>query len=251
MPRCTRDCRGDRALGGSDRSRGSVVVMRWTSATDALGINQDAYWCSADGRFAMVADGGARPDQHAELASSACCRIATALYNSKAGDELIDRIVLESNRELLRRVSAGEAVGTTGASFVHVSASGAVLAASFRDSPVVHGRDGQLLRRVRPRRKYDYTAKPEELAALDATFAALNWKLRIPLEYHLPYADLSLDAAVERLDYRPGDVIVICSDGVSDVVTDEELVRASDANSLVTLARERSSRDDATCLVGR
>jgi len=199
----------------------------------------------------MVADGGARANQHAELASSACCRIAAALYNVEAGDELIGRIVQESNRELVRRVSAGESVGTTGVSFVHVSASGAVLAASFRDSPVIHGRDGKPLRRVRPRRKYDYAARPEELALLDEAFAALDWKLRIPLEYHLPYADLSLDAAVERLDYRPGDVIVICSDGVSDVVKDEELVRAVDARSLVTLARERSSRDDATCLVGR
>jgi len=75
--------------------------------------------------------------------------------------------------------------------------------------------------------------------------------LRIPLEYHLPYADLSLDPALERLAIQAGDVVVICTDGVSDVVSDEELVRHAAAQQLVRLARDRGSRDDALCLVGR
>ncbi len=226
--------------------------MRWLAATDARGqVNQDAYWSSPDGRFACVADGGSRPDQHAELASATCCRVAESLYAPNAGDDLIEAIVRESNLALLRRVVAGERVGTTGLSLVHVSAPGAVLAAAFRDSPILHGRGGTLLRRVRPRRKYDYRAEPPEIPTLDLTFASLDWRLRSPLEYHLPYADLSLTPAIERLDFQDGDVIAICSDGVTDVVRELEILHALAPDDLISLARERRSRDDATCVLGR
>lgn len=226
--------------------------MRWLAATVAgREVNQDAYWSSPDGRFACVADGGSRPDQHSELASATCCRVAASLYAPNAGDDLIETIARESNLALLRRVVAGERIGTTGLSLVHVSASGAVLAAALRDSPILHGRGGTLLRRVRPRRKYDYLAEPAEILTLDLTFASMDWRLRIPLEYHLPYADLSLTPANERLDLQDGDVIAICSDGVTDVVKDFEILRAIAPGELILLARERGSRDDATCVLAR
>jgi len=79
----------------------------------------------------------------------------------------------------------------------------------------------------------------------------MDWRLRIPLEYHLPYADLSLTAAIEPLDIRDGDVIAICSDGVTDVVDEREIVQALGPGELIALARERGSRDDATVVLGR
>lgn len=83
------------------------------------------------------------------------------------------------------------------------------------------------------------------------SFASLDWRLRSPLEYHLPYADLSLTPAIERLDFQDGDVIAICSDGVTDVVRELEILHALAPDDLISLARERGSRDDATCVLGR
>jgi serine/threonine protein phosphatase PrpC len=74
--------------------------------------------------------------------------------------------------------------------------------------------------------------------------------MRIPLEYHLPYADLTLTPAVQRLDFREGDLIAICSDGISDVVSADEIIRIAEPQRLISLARDRGSTDDATCLVG-
>ncbi|WP_158548070.1 PP2C family protein-serine/threonine phosphatase [Desertihabitans brevis] len=63
-----------------------------------------------------------------------------------------------------------------------------------------------------------------------------------------------LEVAVVPVELRSGDRILVCSDGVSDVLDEVELARALSserraADDIVALALERGSSDNVTCVV--
>ncbi len=235
------------------------AIIDWGVATRSgpTHLNQDAAWHSPDGRLCVTADGGTRADQHAEIASAVCVQEAKALYRVDAGDELIARIVRSANVHLLKRAAAGERVGTTGISLVHVTARGRVLGASVRDSPIFHVRDGRVLRRVRPIRRYDFLIAPAECGDADALVASLPWWLRVLVDYRLPHTDVTFAPEPEELNVAAGDLLVVCTDGVSDSLDAHEIARiaasaspAHAATAIVNHAVDAGSHDDATCAVG-
>ena len=68
-----------------------------------------------------------------------------------------------------------------------------------------------------------------------------------------------VEVDVRMEDARAGDVVLLCTDGLSNVVTDEEIARAlagwSDAEAtaaaLIGIAEARGAQDDVTCIVLR
>ncbi len=68
-----------------------------------------------------------------------------------------------------------------------------------------------------------------------------------------------IEVDVRMEDARAGDVVLLCTDGLSNVVTDEEIARAlagrSDAEAtaaaLIGIAEARGAQDDVTCTVLR
>lgn len=129
-----------------------------------------------------------------------------------------------------------------------------MLVAALRDSPILHVRGSHVERQVRPLRKYDFFGELDRREA-DSLWERLPWQLRVPLEYHLPYADVTLVPTVEELALEAGDAVIVCTDGVSDAIAPGELARlvaeGRDAAALVSLAADRGSTDDLTCAVGR
>ena len=65
------------------------------------------------------------------------------------------------------------------------------------------------------------------------------------------------DIHIERL--RPGDTVFLCTDGVTDLITDKEIDRIlsnpgsteDQCRSLLNLVRDRGARDDATAMIAR
>lgn len=171
------------------------------------------------------------------------------------GDELIARIVRQANGELLSRCARGEFVGTTGLSLVQERGERRVLAAALRDSPILQIRGPHVECRVRPLRKYDFFFGELDRREADSLWEGLPWQMRVPLEYHLPYADVTLVPTVQELVLEADDAVIVCTDGVSDVIALGELARlvaeGRDAAALVSLAADRGSTDDLTCAVGR
>lgn len=204
----------------------------------------------------LVADGATRLGQRAELASAACARIASELYRQDAGDDLIQRIVVTVNRELLRRVAADEPVGSTTLAIVHASASGRVIASIMGDSSILRVRRSQEVLNVRPLRKFDYFISSHDRAAADATFDGLPWWMRASLTSGLPWASQGIVPAFTDLVPLAGDTLIVCSDGISDEIGPEEIAAIAEqvepavlATALVRRAREVGGDDDATCAV--
>jgi serine/threonine protein phosphatase PrpC len=67
----------------------------------------------------------------------------------------------------------------------------------------------------------------------------------------------TVEVALDAIDLEPGDVLVLCTDGLSEKVKPEEIARAfggdlaSGARSLVALANERGGEDNITVLAAR
>lgn len=237
--------------------------MDWHGASEAGGRhgppNQDLVWWSDDGRLCLVADGATRQGQRAELASATCGRVARELYRHDAGDDLIERIVVTVNRELLRRVAGDEPIGGTTLALVHASASGRVIASIMGDSSIVRVRSGAEVLTVRPLRKFDYfISGSTERAAADAMFDGLPWWMRASLTSGLPWASQGIVPAFTDLAPVAGDTLVVCSDGITDELGPQQIAAIAErvepallATELIRRAREKGGNDDATCAVAR
>ncbi len=91
--------------------------------------------------------------------------------------------------------------------------------------------------------------------------ATSRWKYVVSnfLTGKIPDDDPEVHPDVHVDQLHPGDSLLLCTDGLTDVVTDEELQRIvtgldsaeHQALALVDLASARSARDDATVLVAR
>lgn len=242
----------------------TATGLEWATASEpgaghAGGTNQDSYWVSPDGRMCAVADGGTREGQHAEIASGIAVATAARLYRPDAGIELIARIVKEANTELLLCVARDKPVGVTTLALFHVLDSGRVLASILGDSAVMLVRQDRVATNVRPLRKYDYHAREAaQREEADSRFDDLPWWMRGSLLSALPWASQGIVPTIVDLRPATGDTIVVCTDGVSDALSEDELgplaARGSpqDATAaLIAAARVRDPRDDRTCAVAR
>lgn len=93
------------------------------------------------------------------------------------------------------------------------------------------------------------------------TMATSKWKYVVSnyLTGKIPEDDPEVHPDVHLARLHPGDAILLCTDGLTDVVTDEELEKilkgdgsAKDqSGAMVDLAVRRGAKDDATALVAR
>jgi PPM family protein phosphatase len=91
--------------------------------------------------------------------------------------------------------------------------------------------------------------------------ATSRWKYVVSnfITGKIPEEDPEVHPDVHVDQLHPGDALLLCTDGLTDVVTDEDLVRVmtgldsaeKQTIALERLASERSARDDATVLVAR
>jgi len=214
-------------------------------------MNEDAGY--AGQRLIAVADG---MGGHAagEVASAATIAALTQLDTGSAADtEQAMRQAVEQANTTLREFAAADSelhgMGTT------VTAAmiddGAFVLVHVGDSRAYLLRDGVLRQLTRDHTFVqqlvdDGQLLPEEMSAhpqRSVITRALDGRQR-------------LDVDVAREDIRPGDRYLLCSDGLSGVVTDETMTRALAAgtpddavDSLVSLALRAGGPDNITCVV--
>ncbi len=214
-------------------------------------MNEDAGY--AGQHLIAVADG---MGGHAagEVASAATIAALTSLDLGAADDiELEMRRAVETANTTLREIVAADSelhgMGTTvtaamieGSSFVlvHVGDSRAYLL-----------RDGTLRQLTRDHTFVQQLVDDGQLRAEEVSAHPQRSVITRALD-----GRKNLDVDVEREDLRPGDRYLLCSDGLSGVVTDETMTRALSAgtpddavDSLVALALRAGGPDNITCVV--
>jgi PPM family protein phosphatase len=220
--------------------------------------NEDSYAIAPDLGLFLVAD-GIGGHARGEVASTMAIELVRQTFEHPFSTELCQPASLPllvhaiegANRAIYRAGRADRGMGTTIAA-VHVHPGG-VSIAHVGDSRIYRLRDGRLERLTED---HSYTNEclrmGGELEGLPV--AEHGHKLARSLGGRFT---VEVDARAE--DARPGDVLLLCSDGVSGMLDDAEiaavLVEHHDldaaALALIERAEENGAHDDLTCVLVR
>ncbi len=243
--------------------------MKWTYAgrTDVGKVrqgNEDALFADERAGVFLVAD-GMGGHVAGEVASQIVTEtvgpaMARAVQEGLSGDALEKRaleLIAEANRAILKRAESEpdkRGMGTT-LTLLALAPDGAYLMSQVGDSRGYLFRDGQLRQVTR-----DHTVVQQQVdrGALTPTQARDH-----PLSHILTRA-LGTETAVQADTYRdaarPGDVFLLCSDGLTGMVTDERIAEILSqpaeelgpiAEALIDAANQAGGLDNITALVVR
>jgi serine/threonine protein phosphatase PrpC len=215
--------------------------------------NEDACeaWAVGDGGVLAVCDGMGGMAQ-GEVASAAALEVFAAAVPALTASEAPYAAVFDALREadgvVHRATPRG---GTTGV--LAVLRGDRAWFGWVGDSRLYHARGGAILDRTSDHTQVAERVKRGELSAEEA-------------EHHpdahilanaLGAGDARPEVFTEPLEIEPGDTVLLCSDGLTDLVDDAEIARACQrapdaaADALVDLALERGGHDNITVVIAR
>lgn len=216
--------------------------------------NQDAYYAPKPGEtFVAVAD-GMGGHQAGEVAS----RIAIEEFSlwlrcaPKPGEEALHRAVIEANLAILRAAREDDSQAGMGTTLTALWFSeDTVYMAHVGDSRAYLLRNGALMQLSRD---HSLVGEMVERGQITSQEAMVH-----PQRHYITRA-LGTGSIVEpdiiRLNFRPGDVWVLCTDGMSNLVRSMEMADIlmrpapweSRIDSLINLALKRGGSDNITVL---
>ncbi|MDP2530952.1 MAG: Stp1/IreP family PP2C-type Ser/Thr phosphatase [Candidatus Palauibacterales bacterium] len=240
------------------------LQLAHAAATDVGRVrdqNEDAWLALPDSRLFAVADG-----MGGHAAGEVASRVAVETLAEELGDappgepetarSQLEHAVLAAGRRIhdqSARVPERHGMGTTVTALQFLEAGRTVLA-HVGDSRAYRLREGKLRRLTR-----DHTWVQEQMdRGLMSESGARQHPASSVLTRALGTAPrVSPDLSV--VDWRPGDVFLLCSDGLTGPVPDEDIERTlreipdpqAAAAALVLLANERGGPDNVTAVVVR
>jgi PPM family protein phosphatase len=219
--------------------------------------NQDSYHIDPDGRFFIVADG---MGGHAggEEASRITTESIGAYLDLEWGknlspQELLQQAVSKANQEILHDQSVHPVRGDSGTTVVVVM---------FIDQQpwFCHIGDSRLYRLRGPRLEqvsddHTWIARAIQTGAVSSDEARSHpW--RHMLLQCLGREDIK-EVTAQKIDFQPGDRLLLCSDGLTEELTDERIASQLKGNrschkaaeALIKAAKSHGGRDNVTVVV--
>lgn len=242
--------------------QGSIGSLRVGSLTDVgkvRDINQDFLASHPAHGLFIVADGmgghlaGEKASQGAvEAITRALTPEALAESNGSMLD-LIQAAIQEANREIVQaslQDASMRGMGTTAT--VAVAVADKVYVGHIGDSRAYHMRDGKIVQVTE-----DHSVVAQLLRARAITPAEAQ---RHPYRNVITRClgmQMEIEADTFEIDWKAGDHLLLCSDGLSGLVSDEEMVQITletpepqeACERLVALALERGGYDNITVLL--
>ena len=227
-----------------------IVVGSSTHTGYVRAGNEDAVLC-ADPVY-VIADG-----MGGHAAGEVASAIAVSTMSELAGARLAPDRVVAQVREANRRVRAGgqgpgrQGMGTTLTGVVGL-ADGDWLVVNVGDSRVLLIRDGEIRQLT--------TDHSEVQVLVDRGLLTPEEAASHPRRHIVTRslgADDDVDVADERTQFMPGDRVLVCSDGLTDEVTADDIYWVMDtaenaqdaADALVAAALSAGGRDNVTVIV--
>lgn len=231
--------------------------------------NEDAFGCFPELGLYVVADGMSRGrggEVASKLAIGSLYEFLAAPTTRGTGDARVDALdsargklavaCIAANELIRRRASSGDELDRMGTTIAAVQ-----IHAALARAVVAHAGDSRVYRVRRDaidRLTDDHTLASELVRA---------GRLSTDDAAHLRHGEvltraMGLDEEllpdVREVDVRPGDVLLLCTDGVHDVLSDDEICAVVSAaggdlpgacRCLLQLADARGGRDDATVVL--
>ncbi|MGB3534510.1 MAG: PP2C family serine/threonine-protein phosphatase [Microcoleaceae cyanobacterium] len=230
----------------------------WTDTGKVRAVNQDAYYIDPQGRFFIVADGMGGHAGGQEASQIAAQTIQTYLethwQSTSASPELLNNAFLAANDAIVQDQQAHREradMGTTAVAIVFRDAD-EPWCGNIGDSRLYRMRD-----RVLEQISHDQTWVAQAVAnkLLTPEDARIHpW--RHILSQCLGRTD-SIDIEIIPVDVQPGDYLLLCSDGLSEELTDQQIEKSlkslkdceTTAKELVGSALAEGGRDNITVVV--
>jgi serine/threonine protein phosphatase PrpC len=217
-------------------------------------LNEDRYIERPDIRLWAVAD-GMGGHEAGDVAASLIVESLAAVEAQSSGYAYLNLVcdqLQAVNRELVERAAAlsyGALIGSTVAALLAFEDHYACVWAG--DSRIYLHRDGGLDRLTRD---HSVVQQMVDAGALDPEEARNHSRSNVVTRAVGAGEPLELD--VRHAAIEPGDVFLLCSDGLTNMVTDEEIRRILSAmapepaaDGLMALALDRGARDNVTLVV--
>jgi protein phosphatase len=221
--------------------------------------NEDCFAIAAEHGFFLVAD-GMGGHTAGQLASSLAAEAAVKALQTLEGSEatLTEKLrcsVAAANREIRTTVQARPELSGMGTTLVSLLAvDGRVALAHVGDSRAYLIRGGRIRQLTDDHSVVGELVRRREITQTDARAHPHRHVLTRAVGVR---REVAPDLA--ELSSHPGDVFVLCSDGLTGLVQDEEIASAVSANpdldavceSLVDLANDRGGEDNITVVIVR
>ena len=249
------------------------VQLRFGAASDTGLVrprNEDRYIADPElGLFAVVDGMGGHSG--GELASATVAEAVTAFIRETTGDSdktwpagLDPRLSITANRLQVAIRSANRTLATRAKTNAALDGSGATLAAAlFGDGELAVSnvgdcrayllRDGQLSQVTRD---HSVVAEQVALGLIDSKTARTHPLRHVVTRAVSGQAGMPVDVA--ELKVKPGDRLILCSDGIHGLLSDEEIAAITGAadgtleevcRAAIDLANARGGTDNATAVV--
>jgi len=236
------------------------------SIVGTSGVNGDAFYISSDKSTIVLADGASGAGTDGKVIMSKCCvENIEAFPFSKSNlspKEYIEKIIWKINNDLIQH-SQKQNKYIFGTLVICIISNNVATFASMGDSPAFLIKEGKIKRVSKTKKTYDnliqmgiFTEKqleeyvhrlPEHMWSMFDTFIPM-----VVPKYSL-----------EEYSLNKGDMIVICCDGVSDYLSDDELLELvnrqdlpESVNAIISKSKEnaieernRNQYDDITVVL--
>ena len=243
-------------------------VFYGSSAVGTSGINGDTFFTSPDKSTMMLSDGASGAGDEGKVVMSNYCakiiRESPFLNSGLSADEYFDKIIYRINNGLIK-ISQECKTYTFGTLVICLLQGDTAAVASIGDSPAYHIH-GQTVKRVaKTKRTFSNLIERGILTEEQAENSIKQLPVHMWSMFDRFIPMVVPVYAVEEVELASGDMIVLCSDGVSDYVNPDEIKDMLMAEEIpagisriIDTAKERSVRewgkifyDDITMVVYR
>lgn len=236
------------------------------SIVGTSGVNGDAFYISADNSTIVLADGASGAGADGKIIMSKCCvENIEAFPFSKANlspKEYIEKIIWKINNDLIQH-SQKQNKYIFGTLVICIISNNVATFASIGDSPAFLIKEGKIKRVSKTKKTYDNLVQmgiftEEQLEEYIHRLPEHMWSM---FDTFMPMVVPKY--SLEEYELNLGDTIILCCDGVSDYLSDDELLKLvnrqdlpESVNAIISKSKEnaieehnRNQYDDITVVL--
>jgi len=235
-----------------------VQTVALTSIGKVRSSNQDAFGYRVEAGVFVVCDGmggAAAGEVASQVTVDSVLKGLAEVHSAKAPRSVLEDVVVTANRTVhakAKRDPKLHGMGTT--LVVLVLSTDQAWIAHVGDSRCYRFRNGQLERLTKDHSLVDEQVRLGQLTQEEADSSPFRNVITRAIG-----TQESVTADVSEFPLIPGDLFLLCSDGLTREVSDEQIAHLLEGNSdleatclaLVEAANEAGGRDNITCLLAR
>ena len=228
------------------------------SVVGSSGVNGDRYYISADNKVLVVSDGASGAFDKV-AAATICIDTIEANDYSKSGlrtDEYIAHCIKDANDKLIDRSQLDGAL-SFGTITMAVIDGNRLYIGAVGDTPAFLIHENTISKIIEPKKRYSDLIRFGVLTkeAIERAVSSLPNQMWSQFDNFLPM--IIPDIAKEEHEFADGDIVIICTDGISDWIENNEFIGIlrktssleEGCHNILSLVNERcplNKRDDMT-----